>query len=304
LEGESAVKKGETAAGHLLALFCVVVWGTTFLVSKKLLESFTPAQVMMMRFFLAYLMLWILYPHWRFSWREEGWFLLMSLFSNTLYFLSENTALMLTQTSNVSILVSTAPILTVVLLSVFHRDEHVEKRELIGFLAAFAGVVLVVFNGTVVLKLNPLGDVLAFCAALCWALYGLLLRRCSGKYSSFLISRKLMFYGMLTGLPVLAVQRAPMNWAALASWGSLAGIGYLALIGSAVCYVAWNSSVERLGVRKTNLYIYAIPLVTLAAGAALLHERVTLMGAAGTALVVGGMVLGSLPERSAEARAS
>jgi drug/metabolite transporter (DMT)-like permease len=95
-----------------------------------------------------------------------------------------------------------------------------------------------------------------------------------------------------------------MNWAALASWGSLAGIGYLALIGSAVCYVAWNSSVERLGVRKTNLYIYAIPLVTLAAGAALLHERVTLMGAAGTALVVGGMVLGSLPERSAEARAS
>jgi drug/metabolite transporter (DMT)-like permease len=57
-------------------------------------------------------------------------------------------------------------------------------------------------------------------------------------------------------------------------------------------------------VRKTNLYIYAIPLVTLAAGAALLHERVTLMGAAGTALVVGGMVLGSLPERSAEARAS
>ena len=31
---------------------------------------------------------------------------------------------MLTQTSNVSILVSTAPILTVVLLSVFHRDEH------------------------------------------------------------------------------------------------------------------------------------------------------------------------------------
>ena len=68
-----------------------------------------------------------------------------------------------------------------------------------------------------------------------------------------------------------------MDWRGLATAGNLLGLGYLAFIGSAVCYVAWNSSVERLGVRKTNLYIYVIPLVTLVAGALLLHERVTLM---------------------------
>jgi drug/metabolite transporter (DMT)-like permease len=292
------MKKNEASVGHLLALFCVVVWGTTFLVSKKLLEICTPVQVMLLRFVLAYVILWALYPHWHFRWREEGGFFLMSLFANTLYFLAENTALTLTQTSNVSILVSTAPILTAFLLGAVHPDERVRKGELLGFAVAFAGVVLVVFNGTVILKLNPLGDALALGAALCWACYGVVLRRYTGRFSGFLLSRKLMFYGIVTALPIALLQGVPMDWAGLLTAGNLLGIGYLAIIGSALCYVAWSSSVERLGVRKTNLYIYAIPLVTLVAGAILLHERVTLMGGAGAVLVVSGMFLSTRSPRA------
>ena len=291
------MRKNTTLGGHLLALFCVVVWGTTFLVSKQLLAVCTPVQVMLLRFVFAYAMLWALYPHWRFCGREEGGFFLMSLFANTLYFLAENTALTLTQTSNVSILVSTAPILTALLLGLFRPDERVRRGELLGFAVAFCGVVLVVFNGTVILKLNPLGDALALCAALSWACYGVVLRRFAGRYSGFLLSRKLMFYGIATALPIALLQGQPMDWRGLATAGNLLGLGYLAFIGSAVCYVAWNSSVERLGVRKTNLYIYVIPLVTLVAGALLLHERVTLMGAAGAALVVSGMFLSTRSPR-------
>jgi drug/metabolite transporter (DMT)-like permease len=285
------MQKNKALGGHLLALFCAVVWGTTFLVSKKLLTVCSPTQVMLLRFVFAYAMLWALYPHWNFCGRAEAGFFLMSLFANTLYFLAENTALTLTQTANVSIIVSTAPILTALLLGLFHPEEHIRKEELFGFLVAIGGVALVVFNGTVILKLNPLGDVLAFGAALSWASYGVVLRRFTGKYNGFLLSRKLMFYGIATALPLALIQGRPMDWKALAAPGNLLGLGYLAFIGSALCYVAWNSSVERLGVRKTNLYIYAIPLVTLVAGALLLHERVTVMGAAGAALVVAGMFL-------------
>lgn len=49
--------------------------------------------------------------------REEGRFLAMALFANTLYCWAKNTALTMTNASNVSILVSTSPIITALVLS-------------------------------------------------------------------------------------------------------------------------------------------------------------------------------------------
>ena len=297
------MNKRDTVIAHVLAAAVILVWGSTFLVSKQLVTVFTPAQVMFMRFVVAYAVLWILHPVWYFKIREEGWFLLLSLFANTLYYLAENTALQFTYASNVSILVSTAPILTALLLALFYKDERITKQMVFGFVAAFAGVVLVVFNGTVILKLNPLGDVLALTSALIWAFYGVLMKRINGKYNSFLLSRKLMFYGMLTALPILFIQNEPMNWAALQDGGNLLSIGYLAVIASALCYVAWSRSSRILGVLQTNLYVYASPLATLAAAAIFGMERVTPMGTAGMLLIVGGMVISSLHPKKASVNA-
>ena len=297
------MKKYDSLIAHILAAAVILVWGSTFLVSKQLVEIFTPAQVMFMRFVVAYFVLWVLHPVWYFKLREELWFLLLSLFANTLYYLAENTALQFTYASNVSILVSTAPILTALMLALCYKDEHITRQMLIGFVCAFAGVVLVVFNGTVILKLNPLGDALALASAFIWAIYGVLMKRINGKYNSFLLSRKLMFYGMLTALPILMAQNAPMNWTALKDGGNLISIGYLAIIASALCYVAWSKSSRILGVLQTNLYVYASPLATLAAAAIFGMERFTPMGIAGTLLIIGGMVVSSLPPKKATATA-
>ena len=145
------------AVGHLCAIFCIVVWGTTFIVSRMLLDYYTPIQTMFMRFIGAYAVLWCMCPKWYFHWKDEIGFLLMSLFSNTLYFLAENTALTLTQSSNVSILVSTAPVITALLLILLPNGERVTRNIVWGILVAFLGVILVVFNGSVILNLNPAG---------------------------------------------------------------------------------------------------------------------------------------------------
>ena len=111
--------KKQQLSGHLLAVICILVWGTTFLVSKSLTDVVKPAHLMLMRFALAYMVLWIMHPKWAFQWKLEVRFLLMAVFSNTLYSWSEITALSMTQASNVSILVSTSPIFTALFLAVF-----------------------------------------------------------------------------------------------------------------------------------------------------------------------------------------
>ena len=47
---------------HLVAFLTVAIWGTTFVSTKVLLESFTPIEILFFRFTLGYLALWLIYP--------------------------------------------------------------------------------------------------------------------------------------------------------------------------------------------------------------------------------------------------
>ena len=271
--------------GHGMALICVVVWGSTFMVSKGLMTFLQPVQLMLLRFILAYLLLWVLHPKWYFRWREEWRFLLLALFSNTLYCLAETNAITLTQTSNVSILVSTSPIMMALLLAVIRKEEHLKRGQITGYAVAFVGVVRVVLNGMTALHLRPLGDLLALSAAASWSVYSLLLRRWSPLYDGLLITRKLMFYGILTVLPLVLLEF---------TWENALKLMYLGFVGSALCYLFWNKATQKIGVLKASLYIYMVPLVTLVVSAVALHETITVTGVIGIFLVIAGMVLGTI----------
>ena len=279
--------------GHLFALLSVTAWGTSFLVSKNLMEDLSPVQLMVLRFIIAWLALWVIHPKWRFHWKEEGQFLGLTLIGNTLYFLAENTALRLTLTSNVSILVSAAPVFSALMMRFFADGEKLSKRQAAGIGIAFMGVLFVVLNGVFVLKLSPAGDLLAIAAAVFWALYGFGAKQILERFDSFLITRKLMFYGILTSLPLLAAEKGlpPLR---LLSLGEGCGLFYLGLVCSALCYLMWNEAIDEIGAMKTNLYVYAVPVVTMLASALFLREKITAVGLIGVALVVGGMMLSSL----------
>lgn len=292
--------KNRKLLGHVFALLSVILWGTSFIVSKNLMETVSPVQLMWLRFVIAYIALWILHPRWYFNTKDELMFLLISLFANTLYFLTENTALKLTQTSNVSILVTTAPIFAAVILRLFGKSERITGRQLLGFAVAFAGVILVVFNGVINLRLSPKGDLLALAAAFSWAVYGTLVRRSSEKFNSFLITRKLMFYGIITSFPILVSENAQFEFSTIFSTANILSLLYLGVICSAICYMMWNSAIKQIGVLKTNIYMYAVPMVTLIAGAVFLNETVTLLGVAGIVLVIIGMALSNLKEAKKE----
>lgn len=290
-------KKPGKPLGYIFAAFTVLVWGSTFIASKKLLAVYTPVQIMLVRFLLAYGLLWLLRPRrLRLSRRDEALFAVMGLCSCSLYFLAENSALLYTLASNVSIIVSTAPIFTAVLAH-FTTDEKFRPSTLVGFLVAFAGVVLVVYNGAFVLKLSPAGDLLAMLAALLWAIYSVVMKRFAGRHDSILLTRRTIFWGLVTALPMAVIEGAAFPAAALARPSVFLNFLYLGLVGSAVCYVLWNEAFRRLGVVSTNSFIYAIPFVTIVAAAVLLGEPVTPVAVAGAGLITLGVLVSQRPPR-------
>ena len=286
--------KNPSATGHLLALFTIIVWGSTFIVTKRLLSEFTPVHIMLCRFVTAYFVLWIIRPKYdKTTVRDELLFALMGIFGCTLYFITENTALEYTLASNVSIIVASAPIITAILAHFFIKGEKLNKNIIIGFVVAFAGVILVVINGKFVLKLNPAGDALSLAAAVCWAIYSVILRTCVDRFDSVMLTRKLMFYGFVTALPIAVLQGERLPFEALKAPDMLLCVLFLGVIGSGICYVTWNKAIAKLGVVTTNNYIYINPFVTLVTAGIFLREPITLMGVFGALLIISGVVISS-----------
>ncbi len=285
------MKKHETLTGCLFAAFTVAVWGSTFISSKKLLAIYTPSQIMLARFLLAYAALWLLRPRkLRLRRREELTFLLMGLTGCSIYFYTENSALTYTLAANVSIIVAAAPIFTAVLAH-FAGEERFRSGTLIGFLIAFTGVVLVVFNGAFVLKLDPRGDLLALAAAVCWAVYSVLLRRVGRRFQdSILVTRRTLFWGAVTALPIVLLERAPFPAAPLLTPAAAGNFLFLGLVGSGLCYVLWNRAMGLLGVVSTNNFIYLVPFVTIIAAGIFLGEPVSPIAVLGAVLITVGVV--------------
>ena len=280
--------------GHLIALATICVWGSTFIFSKTLLDVFTPVQIMLLRFFVAYAVLWCMYPKTeKTTARDNLGIFFMSLFADTVYFLCENNALRYTLASNVSILVASAPIWTAVLAHFFIKGNKLRKNTVYGSLIALVGVALVVFNGTVVLKFNPFGDMLSMAAAICWALYSVMITHYVHRFSSFFLMRRMTFFAILTTLP-LAFFMGELNMPLyeFADPHKLFCIVFLGIFGSGISYVTWNIATRRLGIVKVNTYIYVNPFVTLVTGALFLHEPITLMSVIGALLIICGVIIG------------
>lgn len=285
----------EKLLGHILATITIIIWGTTFIASKLLLDEFTPLQVMIMRFIIAYITLFILnHKIQKTNIKEEFIFLSLAVTGTTIYFLCENEALTITLVSNVSILLSVAPLLTAILAHFFTNDEKVNKKVIFGSIIAFAGVAMVVFNGTVMLQLNPLGDLLSVGAALSWAIYSIILKKNVKQYDPVYLTRKVVFYSILTTIPLLYLEGSSFPLVELKNPTFLFSLIFLGVLGSGICYVAWNIATKKLGIITTNNYIYLNPFVTMLAAGLILHEKITIMGVFGALLIVSGVVVAGM----------
>ncbi|MGI6150857.1 MAG: DMT family transporter [Christensenellales bacterium] len=294
-------KSSRTLLGHTLALVTTLVWGSTFISSKVLLQILTPAQIISARFLIAYAVLWALRPKWeKTTFKDEARIFVLGLLGCTLYFLAENNALKFTLAANVSIIIASAPILTAILAHFFTGEKKLGKNTFLGFLLAFFGVTLVVFNGAVVLKLNPVGDLLSLCAALCWAVYSVRITPLLGKIHPIALTRKMMLYGFMTTLPVLLLEGAPLPVSTMFSGKYPFNLLFLGMIGSGVCYVTWSMAMARIGIVLANNYIYINPFVTLVTAALFLNEPISAMGFVGAVLIIGGVAVSSASPKKAQ----
>lgn len=279
--------RGKTT-GHIAALLTIIIWGTTFISTKVLLEGFTPIEILFCRFWLGLFALFLVCPRplkCRDK-RQELTFAAAGLSGICLYYLLENIALTVTTASNVSVILSVSPFFTAVL-----SREKLKTPFFVGFFVAMTGICLISFNG-LKMQLNPIGDILAIAAAFVWAIYSLLTRKISGYgYGTIPSTRKIFTYGNLFMIPFLFAFDFDLSIQKFAHPVHIFNFIYLGLGASALCFVTWNYAVKTLGAVRTSVYIYMVPVITVVTSILVLQEKITGMAAAGIGLTLIGLFL-------------
>ncbi len=284
----------------MLAVVTIAIWGVTFVNTKILLHhGLQPTEIFLLRFVAAYACIWTISPRKvrSQSWKDEAWFLLLGLTGGSLYFVSENTALGLTYANNVSFIVCTAPLMTMLMASatlftpIGKKVIPVPWMGWLGSFVALLGVAMVIYNGHFVLKLNPIGDLLALTAGFCWALYSLIIKKVSNRYSATFITRKVFFYGILTVMPMFLIEPWQFPLEKLLTPAVGLNLLFLSVVASFLCFLWWSVAVKKIGALPTSNYVYLNPITTVIASAIFLNEPMTAMAYAGSILILLGVYL-------------
>ena len=289
--------------GHTFACLVVLFWGMTFVSSKVLLADFTPVEILFDRFVIATAVLLVFAPKaLKFiSLKAELYAAGVGLFGVTLYFVFENTALVYSNASNVSLIVSTTPFFVALFNRLIDKEQHLGGFFFLGFVIAMAGIACLSLS-SLKLELNPLGDILALGCALVWGLYNLYFSKLHAMgISTLYITTKSFFYSVLLTLPCMLVYGYDFKSDALLKPVNIVNYMFLAVIASSVSFLIWNKAITCLGVVKTNVYIYAVPAVTAVGAIICIDEKLTEYTLLGMILAIAGLVISQIkPENSKE----
>lgn len=305
------------STGLLTAVTVILFWGMTFASTRVLLEDFSALEIQVIRFGVAWFVLWLASACGRAksrfcTFRDEALFAAMGLTGVALYQFLENCAIYYTNASNVAILVSFGPVVTAILAWLLTGDKSLSPRFVLGALVSVAGVALVSLNGVVNFQMRPLGDMMAAGAMVSWGVYSVLIDKANQRGIPQMEAVRRAFFWSLVMIAPLAVWGATETgfYALDGSFSvtldlgenierfsrplNLMNLAFLGVLASAACFVMWNRACKALGVVRVTVGLYLTPIVGVMFAALFLGEKLTAMSAGGGVLIITGVVLATI----------
>lgn len=275
-----------------LAALIAVIWGLAFVASKYGIESFSAAQMTVLRFAVACLPAVVLHRP-KIPWR---WLFAIGLTLFTgqmlLFFFAYSEGL---PPGLASITQQLQVFFTVALAALFLRETPT-RRQTAGMVIAFGGMGLIALTSEG--RLSPLALMLAVGAPFSWAIGNILLKRLGPMPVVPLIA----WLSLVPPLPALAVSLLVDGWTlptaiAGASWRSLAAVVYLGAASTVLAYALWGRLLARYPAAQVTPFALLAPCVGVVASALIFDERFTVPWYAGMALIFAGLALIALPAR-------
>jgi drug/metabolite transporter (DMT)-like permease len=284
---------------QMTLIAAMAIWGLNVAAVKVLTQFFDPMAVAALRMIVACMALTLIVV-WRrcglpaLSWRKGGAIvvcaLLMVYFNQILF---AEGLLRSTATNGAHIMVL-SPLVSALFAAVAFRERLTISR-MAGMLLGFLGVVSVVLSHPgASLSMAGAGDLMLVAAVVSFSAGGAMVQRLARELPPLTISWMIYVTGSFF-LIVHASLKLPMSDIAGLFPGGLpwACILFSGVLATAISNSVWNRAIARIGVARTAIFFYWVPIFGVAFAVVLLGERLTFWHLFGCLAVMGGTYLGN-----------
>lgn len=274
-------------------LLAVTIWSGNTIVTKLAAGAIPPGVIAFERWLIAFVILtpFVARSAWShrevirdYIWKLGALGLLgMAICQGLGYY-----AARFTSATNMAILLSLTPLLTLVLIAVFMR-ERPTRLALIGGVMSLVGILIVVSKGDFSALVSHgvgRGDALMFIVVIALAGYGVLLKTWSGPMPTFTSLYVQMGWALLFLLPGYLTEKSIEF-----SLPNVSMTMYAAIAGSIVAPFVWMQATQALGAARISVFMNLIPIFSAIGAALLLNEALHAYHVLGGLLTVVGIIV-------------
>ena len=281
-----------------IKLLCVMfIWAASWIFIKVALRDIPPYTLAFLRFSTAAPVIYALSlakfgkEKVRITMEEVPTYVLLGLTGVTLLYVTEFKALEYTTAINASILINIS-VIFIAFFAFFFLGENLGKKEWLGILISFIGVIFVVSNGAVeFLHTNTfIGDILMMISSIFWAVYSIVGKKFLETREPIIVTTYAFIFGAIFLIPFSVYEGlihiiwkiSPIDWIA---------VFYLSFFCSVFAYIVWYQAIKQENASEVAVFLYLIPLFTALLANIFLKEKITPFLIIGGALIICGVHL-------------
>jgi drug/metabolite transporter (DMT)-like permease len=290
------VSRRARALGALIAL--MIVWGSTFVVTKAAVGEVPPLTLAAIRFVIAALVLVPIALARGGSGRLPrplplASLAVMGVTGIALFTVAFNYALVYGSAAQGALVFALVPA-GVAIAAVVALRERPSRRRMAGIALSIAGVAAIVAVGKPDFS-SPsplLGALCMLGTVVAWAVYTVVAKRLAAADDVVVIAWATVL-GAAMLLPLAAMELASSPWPR-PSWQAWVGIAFLGVLASALAYVVYSYVLRELEASLIAAYLNLDPVIGVATAVVFLGETLTMGQVAGGAVAIAGMWLASV----------
>jgi drug/metabolite transporter (DMT)-like permease len=281
-------------ASIVMLLVTMVIWGSTFVVTKGINDQVQPFTLAFVRVAIGAVVLLGCAlvrqarggTHARWSTLPWGTMITMALIGVVLYYAVFNYSLVYTSAAQGALVQSCIPAMTALVAVVWLR-EHASALRWTGITLSMIGV-LIVFSGATAQAggASLLGNVLMFVSSVLWGVYTSMAKRVA-TFDAIQVTTGIIGAGALMLLPLAGFEIAAGGVPNVDLRGWL-GLAYLGAGASGLAYMMYSAALKHLDASEAGVYTNLIPIVGVITGV-VLGEPLSLRAIIGGAVVLAGV---------------
>lgn len=258
-----------------------VIFGFSFLFTSIGLKAVKPMDLIAYRFFVASLVMTILWAIGLVKLNYKGkslkYIIILSICEPVIYFICETYGIKYTTSSLSGLMIALIPVVVTILATIFLKEKPSLYQSLFITLSIFGVIFIILFNGLKSGNSKLIGFIFLFGAVISAGFYSILSRKLSKEFTPFEITFTMMWLGAIFFNIIDIIERIISNnlqdyFKDILDYRVIIPVIYLGIFSSVIAYISNNFTLSKLPASQATVFANLTTIVSIIAGVLINHD--------------------------------